>query len=85
MNKKIKYFLTALLIPSLSLITSNLFANDLKVRELTETELIDMLKGSCIQSTRTCDSSESISLIKKALQEGKKFKMISDYYKALEH
>lgn len=77
MNKKIKYFLTALLIPSLSLITSNLFANDLKVRELTETELIDMLKGSCIQSTRTCDSSESISLIKKALQEGKKFKMIS--------
>ncbi len=39
---------------------------NIKVRELSEADLIDMLKGSCIQSTRTCDSSESISLIKKA-------------------
>ena len=36
-----------------------------------------MLKGSCIQSTRSCDPGPSISLIKEAIQAGRKFKMIS--------
>ena len=57
--------------------TSNLLADELKVKELSETQLIDMLKGSCIQSTRSCDPGPSISLIKEAIQAGRKFKMIS--------
>ena len=36
-----------------------------------------MLKGSCIQSTRSCDPGPSISLIKEAIHAGRKFKMIS--------
>ena len=36
-----------------------------------------MLKGSCIQSTRSCNPGPSISLIKEAIQAGRKFKMIS--------
>ena len=36
-----------------------------------------MLRGSCIQSTRSCDPDPSISLIKEAIKSGKKFKMIS--------
>ena len=59
------------------LLTSNLLADELKVKELSETQLIDMLKGSCIQSTRSCDPGPSISLIKEAIQAGRKFKMIS--------
>ena len=65
-----------LLIP-LILFTSNLLADELKIKELNETELIDMLRGSCIQSTRSCDPDPSISLIKEAIKSGKKFKMIS--------
>ena len=59
------------------LLTSNLLADELKIKELSETQLIDMLKGSCIQSTRSCDPGPSISLIKEAIQAGRKFKMIS--------
>ncbi len=65
-----------LLIP-LILFTSTLLADELKIKELNETELIDMLRGSCIQSTRSCDPDPSISLIKEAIKSGKKFKMIS--------
>ena len=36
-----------------------------------------MLRGSCIQSTRSCDPDPSISLINEAIKSGKKFKMIS--------
>ena len=66
-----------ILVFSIILLTSNLLADELKVKELSETQLIDMLKGSCIQSTRSCDPGPSISLIKEALQTGRKFKMIS--------
>ena len=65
-----------LLIP-LILFTSILLADEFKIKELNETELIDMLRGSCIQSTRSCDPDPSISLIKEAIKSGKKFKMIS--------
>ena len=66
-----------ILVFSIILLTSNLLADELKVKELSETQLIDMLKGSCIQSTRSCDPGPSISLIKEAIQAGRKFKMIS--------
>ena len=65
-----------LLIP-LILFTSTLLADELKIKELNELELIDMMRGSCIQSTRSCDPDPSISLIKEAINSGKKFKMIS--------
>ena len=52
-------------------------ASDSSIRILNEEELIDMLHGSCIQSTRSCDPNPSISLIKDAIKSGKKFKMIS--------
>ena len=65
-----------LLIP-LILFTSTLLADELKIKELNELELIDMMRGSCIQSTRSCDPDPSISLIKEAIKSGKKFKMIS--------
>ena len=66
-----------ILLISLILFTSTLLADELKIKELNETELIDMLRGSCIQSTRSCDPDPSISLIKEAIKSGKKFKMIS--------
>ena len=66
-----------ILVFSIILLTSNLLADELKIKELSETQLIDMLKGSCIQSTRSCDPGPSISLIKEAIQAGRKFKMIS--------
>ena len=66
-----------ILVFSIILLTSNLLADELKVKELSETQLIDMLKGSCIQSTRSCNPGPSISLIKEAIQAGRKFKMIS--------
>ncbi|MGB5334625.1 MAG: DUF917 domain-containing protein [Woeseiaceae bacterium] len=47
------------------------------VRTLSEQELVDMLIGSCIQSTRGCDPADSIKSVKQALSEGKEFKLIS--------
>lgn len=47
-----------------------------KVRILTEQNLVDILIGSCIQSTRNCDPSQSIADVKKALAEGKVFTTI---------
>ena len=47
-----------------------------KVRILNEQNLVDILIGSCIQSTRNCDPSQSIADVKKALAEGKVFTTI---------
>lgn len=46
------------------------------MRVLSEQNLVDILVGSCIQSTRNCDPSESIANVKAALSEGKVFKTI---------
>jgi len=48
-----------------------------ETRVLSEQELIDIIVGSCIQSTRGCETKESISQIKEALSEGKEFRLIS--------
>lgn len=48
-----------------------------QLRTLSEQNLIDIMVGSCIQSTRNCDPSESIAEIKSALAEGKVFRTIS--------
>ena len=48
-----------------------------QTRILKEQELVDMLVGSCIQSTRGCDPEQSIKQVKKALNKGKQFKLIS--------
>ena len=48
-----------------------------QTRILTEQELVDMLVGSCIQSTRGCDPEQSIKKVKEALNKGKQFKIIA--------
>jgi len=52
-------------------------AKEPQIRILKEQELVDMLVGSCIQSTRGCDPEESIKKVKAALNQGKQFKIIS--------
>jgi hypothetical protein len=52
-------------------------AEEPQTRILKEQELVDMLVGSCIQSTRGCDPEESIKKVKAALNQGKQFKIIS--------
>ncbi len=47
-----------------------------QLRTLSEQNLVDILIGSCIQSTRNCDPSQSIADVKAALTEGKVFKTI---------
>jgi DUF917 family protein len=47
-----------------------------ELRTLTEQNLIDILVGSCIQSTRNCDSSGPIAEVKAALAAGKVFRTI---------
>ena len=74
MNKKIIIFLLALSMIAYIEVKSD---DGLKIKVLNETELTDMLRGSCIQSTRSCDANPSIKLIKEAIKSGKKFKMIS--------
>mgnify|MGYP002525649135 FL=1 len=48
-----------------------------QTRILKEQELVDMLVGSCIQSTRGCDPEQSIKQVKEALNKGKQFKLIA--------
>jgi DUF917 family protein len=48
-----------------------------QTRILKEQELVDLLVGSCIQSTRGCDPEQSIKKVKEALNQGKQFKLIS--------
>lgn len=50
---------------------------ELELRTLSEQNLIDILVGSCIQSTRNCDPSQSIADVKAALAEGKVFQTIT--------
>lgn len=59
-------------------LSSNTYAqNTANVQTLTEQNLIDILVGSCIQSTRNCDPRQSIENVREALAAGKKFRMIS--------
>jgi len=48
-----------------------------QVRTLSEQDLVDILIGSCIQSTRGCDPRSSIDSVRQALSEGKEFRLIS--------
>jgi DUF917 family protein len=47
---------------------------------LSEQSLIDIIVGSCIQSTRNCDPSQSIEKVKQALSDGKVFTLIPPEY-----
>lgn len=55
----------------------NVAAEMPQTRTLDEQELVDMLVGSCIQSTRGCDSEPLIKQVRQALKEGKEFRMIA--------
>ena len=55
---------------------SNVSQDKPEVRTLSEQNLVDILVGSCIQSTRNCDPSQSIAEIKKALAAGEVFTLI---------
>ncbi len=52
-------------------------AQEPKIRVLSEQELVDLMIGACIQSTRGCEADDAIANIKKALSDGKQFKLIS--------
>lgn len=52
-------------------------AREPKIRVLSEQELVDLMIGACIQSTRGCEAGDAIADIKKALADGKEFKLIS--------
>lgn len=56
---------------------STVIGQEPQTRILKEQELVDMLVGSCIQSTRGCDPEQSIKKVKEALNQGKQFKLIS--------
>lgn len=59
-------------------VSSNTIAQQApQTRVLSEQDLVDILVGSCIQSTRNCDPGQSISDIRQALANGKEFRMIS--------
>lgn len=68
------FFLILLVLSILGLSTSA--QSEPQLRILSEQNLIDILVGSCIQSTRNCDPSQSIAEVKSALAEGKVFKTI---------
>jgi hypothetical protein len=65
------YFICS--VPGMSAVTGQ----EPQTRILKEQELVDMLVGSCIQSTRGCDPEQSIKKVKEALNQGKQFKLIS--------
>jgi len=72
----VAFLLTVMLTVSVTGI-SEATTQETQTRILKEQELVDMLVGSCIQSTRGCDSEKSIKKIKEALNQGKQFKIIS--------
>ncbi len=67
----------SLMLFALSISANALAMQKRQIQELSEQDLVDILVGSCIQSTRNCDPRQSIDTIKQALAEGKTFKMIS--------
>jgi len=73
---EVTFLLTVILMVSVSGISS-VSAQEPQTRTLKEQELVDMLVGSCIQSTRGCNPEESIKKVKEALNQGKHFKIIS--------
>lgn len=67
----------AFFLASLTLFSALVSAQGPEIRVLTEQELIDMMVGACIQSTRGCETDDAVADIRKALGEGKEFKLIS--------
>ncbi|MBT8115540.1 MAG: DUF917 domain-containing protein [Arenicella sp.] len=70
-----RFLLSALVVVALG--GCSAAASNDKIRTLSKQNLIDIIVGSCIQSTRNCDSSQSIEKIKLALADGKVFTQIS--------
>ena len=75
--KRIRFKVPTVVCLAMILALSSLNAFGQDTRTLTEQELIDILVGSCIQSTRNCDPSESIENVKAALGAGKSFRLLS--------
>ena len=61
----------------LLLVPSTVLTQQPKIRTLTEQEVIDIIVGSSIQSTRNSNAEGGIKQAKTLLAEGKKFTMIS--------
>lgn len=80
MTRKIRTTFTRALLSAIFLLTivacSEESQNKSELRTLTEQNLIDILVGSCIQSTRNCDPSASIEEVKKALAAGEVFQLV---------
>jgi len=52
-------------------------AQNVKVRTLTEQEVVDLMVGGAIQGTRSSDTTQMVNRAKALLAEGKQFKIIS--------
>ncbi|MDA0994947.1 MAG: DUF917 domain-containing protein [Proteobacteria bacterium] len=74
-TRNLLIFVLSILVSTLSPTATT--AQEPKIRVLGEQELVDMLVGACIQSTRGCESEESIRRVRAALAEGKVFRLIS--------
>jgi len=48
-----------------------------RIRTLTEQELVDMMMGGSIQASRSSNTASSVTRVKAALAQGKKFQMIA--------
>jgi DUF917 family protein len=57
-------------------VTLAAFAQQPKIRTLTEQELMDMVQGSTIQASRNNDTPGQVARIREALKQGKVFRMI---------
>lgn len=68
-------FGAALLASTMCALAAN--AQEPQIRVLSEQELVDLMIGACIQSTRGCEADDAIADIKQALADGKEFKLIS--------
>jgi DUF917 family protein len=75
--KHISHWLRIICLLSLPFVSIYPAASEPEVRVLSEQNLIDILVGSCIQSTRNCDPSSSIAEVKAALKAGKVFRTIT--------
>lgn len=58
-------------------VTQSTSAHQPKIRTLTEQEMVDMMVGTSIQSSRANNSANLIKRVKAAIAEGKKFTMVN--------
>ena len=78
MTRKHRYISLRFLLCCLAVAVSAAASTEKPVtRTLSEQELVDLLVGSCIQSTRGCDAAPLIADVQEALATGAQFRLLS--------